>query len=300
MIRSRAFTRRAGALVCLSIAWLVVQSPGSFAATRTKTATTVVAGQAFSFDKNGHIVDGPARAKAYKVALDQTSTSGGTILARASAPRVTLSSTGTNSPRFARATAAAVGSYACDASSTPKNLTVYANKYLTISSSRIYAQYLLKRYKYAHSYNAGGFSWDQYEMCEVGGGQSANRLLTVGAASTDRVSAARISGWKWKDGCNLGSLSATLSINAVYVTGSVTQSANTDCNYGAQGYAPDPITSNNYPQNEVTAWWATGCSGYSWCGSTGYQGSNPLGRWDFHNGNLSAQDFYWDLYVNYT
>ena len=78
------------------------------------------------------------------------------------------------------------------------------------------------------------------------------------------------------------------------------RSANTDCNYGSQGYAPDPTTENNYPQNETTAWWATGCSGFYYCGSTHYQASNPLGRWDFHTGQISGQSFHWDVYADYT
>src|SRR5947207_1142270 len=115
MSRSGAFATRMGTLACLSIIWLVVRSPGSLAArSRTGTATTVVAGQSFSFDEDGHVIDGPVRAKAYRVALNQAPTSGGTVLERAPAPRLTLSSTGSKSPRTARVAAATVGSYACD------------------------------------------------------------------------------------------------------------------------------------------------------------------------------------------
>jgi hypothetical protein len=218
---------------------------------------------------------------------------------RCQPPPVSLSSTSTTGSS-ALAAAAAAGGFACDRSSSPEKLTTYANKYITIDTSSVYLQYLIKRYKYAKSYNAGGFYWDQFLICEVGGAQPANRLLNVGAASTDRVSASKISGWKWTSGCGKGALSATLTIGVDYIvviTGSVTQTLGKDCNQGAQGRAPIGISPNDYPQNEVAAWWATGCSGWPWCGSTEYQASNPLGRWDFHNGGLSNQHFNWAVYA---
>jgi len=190
----------------------------------------------------------------------------------------------------------------CNYSYYGDGFKAYKNYYSFVDSSIGFVEYRVApftmdnaRYLYGE-----GYTW-QVELCQVGGGTSANRWRAnnIGQYTTLQETEPHIISWKTYSGTTVNPDARSLTFKAEYKGASVSSSINIAANHrqsGGQGGQSRAGEYNEYKPNAMWQMWDGHDSpANSYQGSDDYEGNVSHGLWEFSMSDVGtvAQTSVW-------